>query len=216
YEFVRNTNGYKDESPEQVDAVKVRSQDALQDVEKARDIVQTVVREMRRIHRECQINRVNDPATNRAGKMANWIDRILGENVTPVNDEEVKQVAIGLFVPKTTFPQSQNLLNNIQNQLNAGKWAPLAAVSDAEINLNTLERDLADIRRAFGEEEKKENLIRQMRAIIQKRELVRNEIARLHREWEEETRDPTPALGAVGAQLLVKGETKKIRQTIRC
>ena len=108
-----------------MDAVKVRSQDAFGDVEKARDIVQAVGREYRRLTRECEVNRLNDAALKTYRDFTADIEGILAEP-TP---EEVR-----------TFPRTQGLMTGVQNSLNSGRWAPLAAVSDAENSLYALER----------------------------------------------------------------------------
>src|SRR5205814_2222856 len=80
-EFVRNRNGVGDSKDDATMApVKVRATDALQDVAKARDRVQGVLRDYRRIYRECQINRVSAPATSGYGRLGNRFERVLGEN----------------------------------------------------------------------------------------------------------------------------------------
>src|SRR5262249_54159961 len=85
-EFVRNKNGVGDPRDEVVMApVKVRSTDALQDLAKARDKVQGVLRDYRRIYRECQINRVSTPATTGYGRLGNRFERVLGENPAPID-----------------------------------------------------------------------------------------------------------------------------------
>jgi hypothetical protein len=199
-----------------VDAVKVRSQDAIQDVEKARDVVQSVVREFRRIHRECQVNRVNDVATHNYGKLANMLDRILGENPVPVNEAEAEAVRNRdkYLTHATSFPETQSYLTAVQNVLNAGQWAPLAAVSDAEIKLYTLESELAKIRKAFGEAQSKDKLKKALLAIRDNQLRIRKELEDMKADYDRKLSGKEPLIGAVGAQFFAKGEAKKIRHSI--
>lgn len=198
YEFVRSSNGYKEETPEYVDPVKVRGLDALQDVEKARDIVQTVLREFRRIHRECQINRVSDVATNNYLRYCNRIEAILSED---------PQVPV-------TFAKTQTLLTNVQGILNTNRWAPLATVTDAEQSLFALEAELSRIRKELGESENKEKLIKNLRKILDDQALVKKAIDAMYEAYVVIQSSKAPILGDIGAVALTKGEGKKLSHTI--
>jgi hypothetical protein len=198
YEYVSSTNGFKDESPEQVDAVKVRSQDALQDVDKARDIVQGVLREYRRISRECLVNRMNEATSTHYSTFSDKLDSILSEDPT-------KPIA---------FPKTQALLNNVQGSLNTGRWAPGAAVSDAQISLFNLERELAKIRSEIGEAQTKDKLIRTLRKLKEDQERVADQLKKLAIKRDEIFSGSTPLIGNLGAQAFAKGETKKLQHTI--
>ncbi|WP_162669396.1 ABC transporter permease [Gemmata massiliana] len=198
YDFVRNSNGFKDETPEQVDAVKVRHQDIFQDVEKARDIVSTVLREFRRIHRECEVNRVIEVTTNNYLRYCGRLEGILSED---------PQASVA-------FPKTLNLMNNVQNVLNTGRWAPLAAVSDSEQSLWALEQLLAEIRKEIGESQNKEFLIKSIKKIKDDQLLVEAQIEKLKRDVEGILLSDKPKLGPIGAVALAKNEAKKLSHTI--
>ena len=94
------------ETPDELDAVKVRSKDVGQDVAKARELVQGVAREFRRIERECVVNQLDDRNVADMGKIANRLDRVLGDNPQSVSPEEDEQVRDGRLAPEATFPQA--------------------------------------------------------------------------------------------------------------
>ena len=202
YEYVRNSNGYKDESPEQVDSVKVRSQDAYGDVEKARDVVQSVAREYRRLARECEINRLNDKALERYRFVTAQIEDVLSEN--PQFPQE----------GPTSFPKTQVLLTLVQNALNNSRWAPLAAVSDAENSLFALERRVQVIRALIGESQSLERLKRDVVAIKEHQQRIDTQIRKMEEDWREKLNKPFPTIGDVGVVSLAKGEAKKVQHTI--
>lgn len=199
YRFVRESNGYREEVPEQVDSVKVRCQDAIQDVEKSRDLVQSVGREFRRLVRECEINRLNEAVQTRIQNNTNKIEAIIAESLNP---DEV------------TFPKTQGMLLAVQNVLNVGRWAPLAAVSAAESELFKLEARLRAIRNEFGEATSKEKLTKELRALLERQKRLRDEVVAFQREIEVELFKDTPKLGQAGALALAKGEAKKVSHTI--
>ncbi|MCI0700176.1 MAG: hypothetical protein L0241_03715 [Planctomycetia bacterium] len=216
FEFVVTTNGYQDLSPTNVQSVKVKLTDAIQDVEKARDIVQGVVRDYRRIYRECQINRVTDTTTARYGKMGNWMDRILGENPTLINDKEAEEMAEGAWVTKTTFPKTQKMLDSVQGELvsDPPRWAELVLVSDTQNQLFLLESDLEKIRKQIGESGNKEKLKQQLLTLLANQKRVKEQIDKMYEDYLIRLSGKEPIIGAVGAQFLAKGETKKIRHNI--
>jgi hypothetical protein len=197
YKFVREANGYRDEVPEQVDSVKVRCQDAIQDVEKARDLVQTVGREFTRLVRECEINRLNDATLNKYRANADVIESVLLENPNTVN-----------------FPKAQALLVGVQNVLNVGRWAPLVAVTDAENELYKLEARVKAIRDLFGESRGQEQLRKELRALLEKQKRVSSEVRAFQVQIEGELTKDTPTIGTAGSLALGKGETKKVSHTI--
>jgi hypothetical protein len=199
YEFVSSNNGRKDEVPEQVDAVKVRALDALGDVEKARDIVQSVVREMRRLHRECEINRVNDAALEGARKRPERLNQLLSEDPNA----------------PATFPKAQGHMNQVQNALNGGKWAPLVSVSDAQEALYRLEDLLTIIRKEIGEVTTKDKLKADLQKIKGEQSRIRKQILDWQQTIQEEFNKEYPTFGEVGVLSFSKGETKQISQTIR-
>jgi hypothetical protein len=200
YEFVRSNNGTGPELPEHVDAVKVRAQDALGDVEKSRDIVASVVREMRRLQRECEVNRINEGALNGYRSRTDTLNGVLSEDP---ND------------PRPTFPKTQGLMNLVQTPLNAVRWAPVGLVSDAQNALYALETRLADIRKSFGEVQSKEKLKQELIKIKDKQARIRQEVL----SWQDKIRDDLtkkyPDFGDVGVLSLAKGESKQVTQTIQ-
>jgi|SRR5579883_2084044 len=198
YEFVRTTNGYKEEEPAQVDAVKVRAQDALGDVEKSRDIVQTVAREYRRLFRECEINRLNEAALKRYREFTELLDGILSERPD---------------IP-ITFPKTQALLNAVQTPLNVGKWAPLALVTDAEMSIYRLEDRLKYILDLCGQSRSIEKLKQEVYAIKEKQIRIGQEIDRWRLDDESGKKRPFPTFGGVGVLSFAKGEAKPVQQTI--
>jgi predicted oxidoreductase (fatty acid repression mutant protein) len=200
YAFVRSSNGFREEVPEQVDSVKVRGQDAFQDVEKARDLVQGVAREYRRLVRECEINRLNEAVMKRLTDTAVLIESVVTESPNPKD---------------ATFPKTQTLMLAVQNVLNVGRWAPLVAVSDAENALFALESHLREIRARSGEAVTKENIIKGLRALLDKQKRVRDEVIAFQRDLEGVLSSPVPTIGAVGALALNKGEARKVSQTIQ-
>lgn len=198
YEFVRSSNGYKEETPEQVDSVKVRSQDAYGDVEKSRDIVQSVGREYRRLTRECEVNQLNEAALKRYRDYTALLESILSES---------PEVAI-------TFPKTQGLMAGIQNTLNAGRWAPVSAVGDAENSLYNLERRLKEIRDMGIESRSIDKLRKDLVALKERQQRIEAEILEMKVRWEKDLLDPSPKIGDVGVVSLSKGEAKKVQHTI--
>ncbi len=221
YEFVRSKNGYV--GLDEVDAVKVRSKGASQEVTKARDIVQAVGREFRRIERECVVNQIDEKTIVQYGKFANRIDRILGENPSVVSTDEYDQLQtgrtdvspFGILSPKGTFPQTEKLLALAQQPLEEGRWADLVTVTDAEIALNGLERELSDIRKLLGEAQSKERLRKLLASLIESQQRVTVELKGWQRQLEGEIEKKEPALTVPGPVFLAKGETKKIKLGIR-
>ncbi|MFM8272769.1 MAG: hypothetical protein ACKODX_10610, partial [Gemmata sp.] len=199
YEFVRSTNGLKEETPENVDAVKVRHQDALQDVDKARDIVTTVLREFGRIHRECQVNRVIEITTRNYLAYCNELDAILSDD---------------LSAAQPTFPKTQVLLNNVQNTLNSGRWAPGVQTTDAEQSVWALERALAEIRKRIGETQSKDALIKSIRKLRDDQLLVEKIIKEMQDRWVKRQNQKTAEVLDVAAVVVPKGQTKKVQQGI--
>jgi hypothetical protein len=147
--YVRSKNGVVPETER--DVVRVRAQDAAQDVAKARDTVQGVLREYRRVHRECLVNRVNAAATAGYGMLANRLDRMLGENPPAVGEEEQKLLASGALRPLATFPQGEKALAEVVAPLAEERWASPESVSDADMVLTKLSEELQKIRDLLGE-----------------------------------------------------------------
>ncbi|MDY3552111.1 hypothetical protein R5W24_001191 [Gemmata sp. JC717] len=198
YEFVRSSNGFKEETPEVVDTVKVRSQTAVNAVDKSRDIVNTVLREFRRIARECEVNRVVEVTTKNYQSYCARLDTILSEDPNA----------------SVAFPKTLNLLNVVQAPLNTSRWASLAAVTDAEQSLYALERELQAIRKDLGESLSKEQFIKNLRKLRDDQLRVEKDIEALKRQFEDEQGAKTAKVSPVGAIALTKGETKKVQHAI--
>lgn len=198
YDFVRTSNGYKEETPEVVDTVKVRSQASVNAVDKSRDIVNTVLREFRRIARECEVNRVVEVTTKNYQGYCLKLEAILSEDPNaPV-----------------AFPKTLNLLNLVQGPLNTSRWAPLVAVTDAEQSLYALERQLQAIRKEIGESQSKEQLIKSLRKLRDDQLLVEKALLLMRKDWEDSVKSPDPKISEIGAVALTKGETKKLEHKI--
>lgn len=212
FEYVRQKNGTG--PMDLLDTVKVRSQDAFQDVGKSRDIVQSVMREYRRITRECQINRVTEATTERFGAFANRLDRLLGENPPPSGEEERRQLASGLLTPRVVFPQVEKLMGDVGDQLLGNRWADSALVSDTEIALFTLEQELLRIRKLLGEKLELEQLTKLLESIIESRERARIQLERWQDDASKRLILKVPEIRPVGQVFLTKGESKKIKHAI--
>lgn len=216
WEFVRNQNsiGLGTKSAEHMDTVKVRAQDASQDVAKARDVVQSIVREYRRIHRECQVNQVTVATRDKFGTFGNRIDRVLGETPPPVNDEERRQLAAGQLNPSTTFPETDKRIEAVLTPFNANSWANPASVSDAEQAITQLEKEISEIRKALGELQSQERLKKMLSSVIEEKKRIQKELQDWQTTLSTDLLKKEPKLSTVGAVFLTKGEAKKIKQGI--
>lgn len=209
WEYVRNTNASQSSS---LDTVRVRGQDASQDVAKAKDVVGSVVREYRRIHQECRVNDVTAVTRDRFGTFANRVDRVMGESPPGVTDEERRQIAAGQLSPKATFPATEKKVEAVLTAFGAEKWADPAAVSDADVSLAALELEVTVIRRALGELQSKERLVAMARQVIEQRKRIREELQSWRLRVEENLTKKEPELLPLGPVFLAKGETKRLRQ----
>ena len=152
-----------------------------------------------RLTRECEINRVNDTAQKRYAEFTAEIDTILSD---------APQVPV-------TFPKTQALMTNVQNALNGGRWAPLAAVSDAENSLYALERRLKEIRDKLGESQTLDGLKKSVAAIQERQRRIAAEVKVMEAIWVDDFNRKEPKIGEAGAQSLTKGEAKKIQHAIQ-
>jgi hypothetical protein len=211
YAFVGSKNGRV--GKEELDVVKVRAGDAVGDVQKARDIVQTVAREYRRICRECVVNGVTAATTVRFGLFSSRIDLLLGEAPSPTTPDEAKETA-NLPKPRTTFPDADRLLTQVQTPLNAGEWAPDAEVAGAQNLLMLLEEELAKLRRELGEKFDDTALKRILRATLEDR----NRLLAQKRQWQKSAGEAVTLaeaeVVAIGPQFLARGEAKKFKHAI--
>jgi hypothetical protein len=216
WEFVKNVNG-SGSGPgvrENMDTVRVRAQDAFQDIAKARDIVQTVGREYRRIHRECVINQVTEVTRDKFGTFGNKIERTLGETPPSITPEEAGLVASGALAPKITFPAVDTRLETVLTPLTETRWAEAGAVANADVALLLIEQEIRSIRDALGELQNREKLKRMLTTVIEEKKRIQQELLQWKIRGSDELLKKSPAIGSVGAIFLTKGETKKIRQAI--
>jgi len=211
YEFVRSKA--ERQLPDELEAVKVRSKDAWQDVLKARDTVQAVSREFRRIERECIYNVMNEKSIAFYGEFANRLDRVLGESPPSVSDLEER--SLNERVPKSTFPRVDRMMSDSQTEFDQGRWVDPVLVTNASIELYKLHEEMVKIRGLLGEVQNKDRLRNLIQAVKDKQLLISKAI----KEWEVESgierTSKVPALGTAGPFFMAKGETKKVRQSIK-
>jgi hypothetical protein len=214
YGFVRSKADLQ--LPDDVEAVKVRSKDAQQDVAKARDIIQSVGRESRRIERECVFNGLDEKTVVLHGKWANRLDRVQGDPARPVSRDEDAQLRdpAGGLVPLATFPEVEKLIGEGQNVFDEGRWPPAGLVVQADAELAKLEQEVAKIRRERGEAESKEKLKNQIREVLSKQERIQVALKVAQQNADAERNKDTPLLYPVGPQFLAKGESRKVKHGI--
>ena len=220
FEFIRTKNGSGNR--DELETARVRGQDAGQDVAKCRDIVQSVVREYRRIFRECAFNRVSEPkpgelgpVTIRFGQFGNRIDRVLGETPTPLTEQERNEVAAGARNPKTTFPIVEKRFEGIMVSLTLAPtptWVDPAALAETGLQLDLLEQEILSIRRELGEAQTKDKLKKILAGVIEGQKRIHQELM----EWQVVTGEKLklPQIGQVGPVFLTKGESKKIKHSM--
>jgi hypothetical protein len=152
------------------------------------------------------------------GKVANLIDRVLGENPLTVSPEEDDEVRNGnpRSVPLMTFPQAEKLHAAVQTVLDGtpAAYADPTMATNADIAINTLEKEVARIRAMIGEAQSKDRLLKQIAQLIESELRVKRNLE----EWERELADiltsDEPSIAPVGPVFLAKGETKRIKHAI--
>jgi hypothetical protein len=216
YEFVRSKA--ERQLPDELEAVKIKSKDAWQDVLKARENVQVVTREFRRIERECIFNQLDDRTIATYGKFANRLDRVLDEPTRFVSEDEERlwgEPNNGGLRPLSTFATVDKLMSAGQTDFDQGRWTEAGTVTTASIELFRLHEELAKIRAILGEAQSKERLRNLIRSIRDNQERIGQAIVAWSREADADKIKDTPKLGSAGPFFLAKGETKRIRQTIK-
>lgn len=211
WEYVRSTVsvGRATNDLTRVEDARVKAQGVTQDVGKARETLAGLVREYRRIHRECTVNEVTEATRDRFGKFANRMDRVVGENPPLITPDEASQPRPGM-----TFPEAERRIEVVLTPLNVNQWSEITAVSDAETGLLLIEKEVRAIRAELGELQSKERLKALLTTVIDGREKIRKELEDLRAVFEAKQRQKTPDIGAVGPTFLAKGETKKIRHKL--
>lgn len=216
YQFVRSKNGFA--NLDEVDAVKVRSRDVIQDVTKAKETTQAILREFRRIEKECIYNQLDEKNIVAYGTYGNRIDRVLGENPSPVSPEEDaeedRRNRSGA-PPRPNFPVADKLMAVSQTSLDEGHWADPVVVSDVDNAINGLLQELTSIRQALGEAENLEKVKRNFNVLLEQQLRLRAELRRIQLDVEKNQIQDSPDISPVGPLFLAKGETQKIKHNIR-
>jgi hypothetical protein len=219
FEYVRAKNGLV--GLDEIDPVKVRCRDASQDVTKAKELVQTIVREFRRIEKECIFNQLDEKNTLSYGLIANRIDRALGENPFPLTaaedqklTDEDERVRNG-GDPRTSFPVVEKVMTQVQTPLDEGRWADNVLVSKADQVISALLRELVEIRKTLGEGESYDKVKREVNALLEEQRRVKAELKDLMNRLQGQALQDTPAIAEVGQIFLRKGESKRIEHAIK-
>lgn len=211
YEFVRSKA--ERQLPDELEAVKIRSKDAWQDVVKARDAIQQVAREFHRLERECIYNVVSEKSIAFYGEFANRLERALGENPTVVSDTEER--SLNERQPRSTFPVVDRVMGTAQNEFDQGRYVDPGVVVTAYLELGKLHDELVKIRDLLGEVGSKENLRNMIQSIKDKQLLIRKAILEEKAIADLGRVSKIPTLGSAGPLFLAKGESKKLRQSIK-
>ncbi|WP_439629519.1 hypothetical protein [Gemmata sp.] len=211
YEFVRSKA--ERQLPDELEAVKVRSKDAWQDVLKARDTIQQVARDFRRLERECIYNVVNEKSIAFYGEYANRLERTLGENPPTVSEAEER--SLGQRQPQSTFPAVDRLMGTAQTEFDQGRYIDPGVVNTAYLELGKLYDEIVKIRALLGEVQSKDRLRNMIQSIKDKQLLISKAIRDVEIEAARERTSKIPLLGTAGPLFLAKGEAKKLRQTIK-
>ncbi len=222
YEFVRTKTELG--LPEELQAAAVRAKDALQDVAKARELVQGVGKDFRRIEQECVVNRLPENNLNQYGGWANRFDRVLGvapqyPAVSKTEDYQLHDGVsdakpFGTLTPKGMFPTTENRMNEGQTAFDANRYPDPTVVNTAAAMLRGLEEEVAFIRALIGEASTKEKLQIMLRSLLDRQKRIGQAIKTANADWVIGQFGVTPLIRGVGQQFLAKGEVKKIKQGI--
>jgi hypothetical protein len=193
---------------DRIEDARVKMQDANQEVAKVHDIVGTLVREYRRIYRECQVNDVRESTRDTFGKFANEMDRICGENPPRITKEE------DVTPPSITLGEVERRLDVVNGSLNANRWGDALAVSQAELGLLELERLIMAIRAKIGEHTTPNKLKAALQKVIDNQNLITDELRKLRERLEGDALRKDPEIGTVAGTFLTKGESKRLRHAI--
>jgi hypothetical protein len=207
------------------DVVRVRAQDAVADVNKARDLVLGIVRDYRRIARECEVNRVTEDTTLDYAAQANQIDRTTGKNQPASEypapeypegtDREVRaERTAKLRRPAGTFTDTQEALAAVVERLVGGQWADAAGIKLAEDNADALIAELGKLSEQYKERLSFDRVVKEIEKIVESMERLRAELQRWERVGGEKLTGKDPEFGPLGQQLLLKGESKMFRHTV--
>lgn len=213
YAYVRSV--HESQRIDELDPARVRVKDAVTDLNKARELVQQVAREFHRIERECIVNQLEERTVTHYGMFANRLDRVLGDNPLPVSPAEDEELRSGRLIPEQSFPQVETLQQKVLAALDEGRLAEPFVVIQSDQALQALYRELAKIRAILGEAQSKDRLIRELTALIERRERIRRELIQWRAELEADRFAKEPAIGTLGPVFLAKGEARRLKHTIR-
>jgi hypothetical protein len=207
---------------EDLDSVKVRSKDVIQDVAKAHELVDDVRRQFDRITKECIVNQLKDDTISQYGGWTNRFDRVMGGSPAPVGREEDKLLhtdadatrPFGVLTPKSDFPKTEKRINEAQTAFEEGRFPDPGIVTDSYISLTKLVEEVTDLRAMIGEAQSQERLKKQIQTIKEQQERIDRLLLDAKIQDDLDKVKDTPKLGEAGQLFLAKGETKKIKQTI--
>lgn len=186
----------------------MRALDAMQDIEKARDIVQSAGREFQRISRECQINRLVEATQKQYRNFAANYDRMLADlqsAATPDNP----------FAVPVTFPMTQARMVNVQNPLNGSRWADVNVIRLADSDLVQLENTLKKLRDLHGEAQSLDKLRREARRLLDDQKRIREQILAWQKDDGDRNNLKHPTIRETGSVSLAKGDTKRVSHAIQ-
>jgi hypothetical protein len=225
FEFVKLQNGTA--PPAAIGITKLKAADVGQDVARARLAVRDVLADCKRLYRECRINRVSERTTERYGRLANRVDRVLGGDPPPVSREEAdeqaherQEVQARRWDPRGTFTATEPRLTAVTDAMKPeengqpGQWADQARVDAAGEELIRLERELMGIRQEFGSELDLVELRKSLKALRDERLRRSKQLELLQKESEDDLVKGPPRIVPIGQVLIAKGQTKKVRQDI--
>jgi hypothetical protein len=213
FAYVRSV--HESQRIDELEAALVRAKDSAMDLNKARELVQQVAREFRRIERECIVNQLDERTITHYGTFTNRLDRVLGDNPLTVSPDEDDQWRSGRLLPEQTFPEVESLHQKVLANLEEKRLAQPLDVVQADNALQALYRELSKIRSILGEAQSKDRLIRELTALIERRERIRQELIQWRAELEADRFAKEPAIGPLGPVFLAKGESKRLKHTIR-
>jgi septum formation topological specificity factor MinE len=125
-------------SPNQLSSSAVRALDILQDVNKSKDQLASVLIDYERLYREIVVNRCN-------AKLLEKYRNDAGQGII----QETKRILDGTN-PEGSFPQAETALGAFQGTLNGARVPPQAEADNARVQLSNLRNVLGKLRSLSG------------------------------------------------------------------
>jgi hypothetical protein len=208
---------------EDLAAVKVRSKDVIQDVAKARELVDDVRRQFDRITKETIVNQLEDKTIALYGGWTNRFERVMGGSPSPVSrteDEALHYNAsaarpYGALTPKGEFPKTEKRLIEGQTAFEEERFPEPGVVTEAYIFVKNLEEEVTDLRDMIHEADREGKLKRDILKIKEDQERIDRQLVLAKLDKEKDDLLPIPKLGDLGQVFLGKGEVKKIKQAVK-